>query len=176
MLANARKYAEQLNNKLMDTWYDPTYQFYYSGRTHNTVSFEEDDARSRQFVSIDPKAPQGEEVIGYLNCWINSEINSVDGLGAINFDLSLHGKYILGRDLLQMIDDLFMRDEFNRIQFLVVVGNPIEAMYDKYIERYGGRIAGTFRQSHLGAKGELRDEKVYEIMRNEYLAHKLKER
>lgn len=48
--------------------------------------------------------------------------------------------------------------------FRVVIGNHIEKMYDKYIEKYGGRIIGV-------RKDEVRliDGKLYEITKDEYL-------
>lgn len=172
MLENARKYEKQLNEKMWDTWYDPAYQFYWIGRDHSNVTFQNSDKYERQFVSIDPHASEDKRVIGYLSCYVNINTNAIDGLGAINFVPSMYGKNIFGRDLWQFVDDLLMRDKFNRLQFGVVVGNPAEAMYNKYVKKLGGRVVGIFRQSCLGAKGELLDEKVYEILRIEYAANR----
>lgn len=52
MLDNARKYAEEVNNKLMDTWYDDKYK-YYSYNWHSQVEMPDGDWNTMCFVSVD---------------------------------------------------------------------------------------------------------------------------
>jgi len=49
------------------------------------------------------------------------------------------------------------------------MGNPIEKMYDKYINKYGGRIIGINKQSTKLQDGNYYDVKYYEIFRDDYL-------
>ena len=64
---------------------------------------------------------------------------------------------------------LFEKFNFYKIEFGVVVGNPIEKMYDKYIQKYGGQIVGIFKSTTKLQDGEFADMKYYEIFRDEYL-------
>ena len=49
------------------------------------------------------------------------------------------------------------------------MGNPIEKMYDKYINKYGGRIIGINKQSTKLQDENYYDVKYYEIFREDYL-------
>ena len=50
-------------------------------------------------------------------------------------------------------------------------------MYDKYIEKYGGRIVGIFKEDVRLYDGEYYDHKYYEIFREEFIKkYKLKEK
>lgn len=60
--------------------------------------------------------------------------------GAINFS---NDKLTFGRDLVQVIDDIFCSFGLERMEFKVVCGNPIERSYDRMVERFGGRIVGV---------------------------------
>ncbi len=58
--------------------------------------------------------------------------------------------------------------------FTVVVGNPVESRYDRIIERYGGRIVGIHKEHTMLPDGRLYDEKMYEILRTDYMKHRKK--
>ena len=59
-----------------------------------------------------------------------------------------------------------------KLNFSVVVGNPIEKSYDKLIKRYGGRIVGTREKETTLVDGNLYDVKMYELFREDYLKSK----
>lgn len=56
------------------------------------------------------------------------------------------------------------------MNFIVVVGNPIEKSYDKMIKKYGGRIVGTYKEDVKLIDGEYYDKKLYEILASEYFS------
>ena len=58
------------------------------------------------------------------------------------------------------------------MSFSVVIGNPIEKRYDKFIEEYGGRVIGVREQDVRLLDGKFYDVKLYEIFRHEYLNRK----
>ena len=72
-------------------------------------------------------------------------------------------------DLGQALTDIFERFKFRKLNFSVVIGNPIEKSYDKMIDKYGGRIVGIYKQEIKLIDGEYYDEKLYEITREDYL-------
>jgi len=99
--------------------------------------------------------------------------DKVSSLGIINFyDKNL----TFSRDLYKFLKDLFEKYNFRKIEFNVVIGNPIEKMYDKYIDKYGGSIVGIRKESTRLQDGKYYDVKIYEIFRENYLGLKNKQR
>lgn len=170
MLKNAYLYEEEIKRKSYEIWYDPKYQYYYSGPYHGEFSLNHDndgDWSSRTFASVNSKG----EVIGYMGYHINHEINGANSFGALNFS---NDKITFGLDLAQCIDDIFCKFCMNRLEFNVIVGNPIERSYDRMVQKYGGRILCVRKQTAKDIAGNLLDDKVYEIVREDYL--KVKEK
>ena len=61
MLVPAQLYKEELRNKIISTWYNLEYQYYWQGY-NNEPTFEESNIYSRQFASVD-----GEVITGYFS-------------------------------------------------------------------------------------------------------------
>lgn len=113
-------------------------------------------------VSVD----EDDNIRGFLRANIDRSPNKVSCLGVVNF---YETNVVFAKDLYQFLKDLFEKFKFYKIEFCVVIGNPIEKMYDKYIQKYGGNIVGIFRKSVRLQGGEFADIKHYEIFRDEYL-------
>lgn len=161
MLEFAQKYKEELEKKFLNVWGVDKY-WYYNCCSYFTGKTLDDNTWERmQFVSVNSKG----EVIGYLGYSIERESRYVTGLEIINFTEEPQ----FGFDVCQMIKDIFERYRYRKIEFSVIVGNPVEPKYDRLISRYGGRIVGTFRKHVMLPDGELYDEKLYEIFLSEYL-------
>lgn len=95
---------------------------------------------------------------------ISRDDNSISGLSIINFE---NKNLTYSKDLRQFLLDLFIKYKFRKVNFVVVIGNLIEKMYDKYIEKYGGRIVGIYKDHIKLQDGNLYDQKLYEIFPNE---------
>lgn len=67
----------------------------------------------------------------------------VDDFGAVNFSDDPKDRYTFGKDLRQVIDDIFLKFNHNRLEFTVVEDNPIRKTYFKLVNKYGGRIIGV---------------------------------
>ncbi len=169
MLANGFKYEKEIREKLMDVWYDPKYQYYFCSRFHSVFSIPQDtgDSQFRYFVSLG----EGGEVNGLFSYRIDHECNFACYFGAINFS---DCKLQFGHDLYQCIDDIFCKFYMNKLEFSVIIGNPIEKSYDRIVEKMGGRVLGIRRACAKDMAGNYHDEKIYEVMREDYL--KAKER
>ena len=61
---------------------------------------------------------------------------------------------------------------FRKLNFYVIAGNPAEKAYDKMIKRYGGRVVGYRRKNTRLFDGKYYDEKLYEVMREDYFRKK----
>lgn len=55
-----------------------------------------------------------------------------------------------------------------KIEFFVIVGNPVEKMYDRFVKKHGGRITGIRKKSVKIWTGEYCDEKLYEILKDDF--------
>lgn len=93
---------------------------------------------------------------------------SISSLGIINFSDDI---LTFGRDLHEFLEFLLDVKKFNKINFNVVVGNPIEKSYDLLIKKYNGRIVGFYEKDYL-INNEFHDSKIYEITRENYLESK----
>lgn len=172
MLINGYTKLNEINEALMELWYEPEYQWYFGGRNHYPMQADPDngDERKRIFASIEP----GGKIIGCMGYCVEQETKSVWSIFAIRFP---HGnKLTFGRDLRQFIDDIFVKFGFRRAVFGCVVGNPAERMYDRHIVgRMGGRVLCVERDAALDMQGNLCGFKRYEIMRDDYIAAMRKE-
>lgn len=168
MLDLAYKYEEEIKRKMMDTWYDVKYKFYYSSVYHDVWESSKSDWDNRAFVSLDSNG----NIIGVIDYHINRTCDLADGFGAINF--TNKNQIIFGRDIAQVIDDVFCKFNMRKIEFAVVVGNPIEKTYDKMIARYGGNITGVKHKHTKLMDGNYYDFKQYELFREDYITAKEK--
>lgn len=161
MLQPAIKYKEQLKSAMRKTWFVEKYKYYHMNGYYDELQIDECTWSKHQFVSV-----YNEEVIGFISYSIDRRSNFVYGLGAINFS---DNKISFGLDLGQALKDIFEKYKFRKLRFSVCIGNPIEKSYDKMIEKYHGRIVGTYKDETLLIDGEYYDEKLYEITKEEYL-------
>lgn len=160
MLEPAIKYRDQLENVQYDIWFNDKYKYWNSDMFYNSLQIDTDTWSRHQFVSV-----KNGEVIGYIDYSISRTINSVSSMSVMNFS---DDKIVFGKDLIQVLKDIFEKYRFRKINFSVIIGNPIEKSYDKMIEKYGGRIVGTYKNDAILIDGSCCDRKVYEILASEY--------
>lgn len=136
---------------------------YYIGATYSE-NFEA--AKStwgrHEFVSLDKDS----HVIGYIGYSVSQTENKAYSLGIVNFS---DNKITFGKDVAQVIDNIFLKFNFNKLSYGVYAGNPIEATYDKLTKKYGGNIIGTMRRETKLMDGQLYDYKMYEIFKEDYV-------
>lgn len=167
LLDLAYKYQDKIKIKLMNTWYDDKFKFYHCSVYHNMFTLKEDagDWNCRQFASVNAQG----DVIGLIKYGIDRETGNANYFGAINFS---DDRFMFGMDLAKTIDDIFCKFNMRKLEFSVVIGNPIEKSYDKMIAKYGGRIIGVLKQHYKLIDDKYYDEKIYEIFRDDYIKAK----
>lgn len=143
------------------TIFNDKYKF-YDCQMFDAFELDEGTWSQHQFVSVNNM----NEVIGYISYNIDRQAHYVFNFGIINFD---DDKITFGADIKQVIHDIFYKFCFNKMSFFVVCGNPVEKEYDKLIDKYGGRIVGTYEKDVKLYDGTLYDRKSYEIMRCNFL-------
>lgn len=165
MLVPAQFYTDEIKKALLNTWYVDKYKYYHNGSFFDEVEIENTTWNRHQFAAID----KNNGLRGYISYNINRQNYYVDSICAINFTNDIVG---FSYDLRQALTDIFEKYGFAKITFCVVVGNPIESSYDQLVEKWGGRIVGTFKEDVLLFDNKKYDRKYYEIMASDYFNHK----
>lgn len=169
MLKLAYPYKEQLNQKYIETTVDEKYKYYHAD-TYADFNIELVDSTwtKLQMVSVN----KDDEVTGFFSASIDRGDERISSLLVMNFgDIN----FTFSQDFYRFLHDLFLKFNFRKMCFAVVVGNPAEKMYDRYIERYNGRVVGTRKKEVRLFDREYYDLKIYEIFRDDFLAAKEKE-
>lgn len=162
MLKPAILYADELKNKLRETWYIDKYKYYNYSSYFCDIEVAKDTWQYQQFVSVD----KDNNVLGYISYQIGRQANFVDEFGIIAF---VDNSITFGKDLHQVILDMFFKFNFHKLSFQVVVGNPIERYYDKFVNKYRGRIVGIKYDECKLYDNNLYDIKLYEIMKSNFV-------
>ena len=110
-----------------------------------------------------------EFTIGLISYEIDRVYEIANNFGAINFT---NNKILFGRDLIQIIDDIFCKFNIRKMEFSCIVGNPIERSYDRMIKKFGGNIVGIRHQRCKLHDNKFYDDKLYELFREDYLKSK----
>jgi len=167
MLDVANKYEKELQLLFVDTWYKDKYKYYHYACFYDAYKNSDSTWEGNRFVS---KNKSG-NIIGYIGYSLSRTNDYANGLCAINFT---DNKVVFGRDLIQVLDDIFTKFNIRKLSFSVVVGNPVERSYDRLIKQYGGSIVGIKKKEVKLMDNKYYDSKMYEIFREDYLLHKNK--
>lgn len=160
MLEPAIKYRDQLEKLQHNIWFNDKYKYWNCDIFYQSMQIDDNTWSKHQFVSV-----YNGEVIGYISYNILRAEHNAYSLSIINFS---DNKAVFGVDLNRALKDIFEKYKFRKLNFNVVIGNPIEKSYDKMIKKYGGRIVGTYKEDVKLIDGEYYDKKIYEILASEY--------
>lgn len=162
MLDLAINYVEQVKQKFRSTWFEDKYKYYHCANFCEDWTPEESTWVRHQFVSV-----KDGEVIGYIGYQIDRSAGDlVYGLNIINFESVPSMTFSI--DLGHTLKNIFEKFGLRKLSFSVVVGNPIESSYDNMCERYGGRIVGVQKDHVRLIDNKFYDEKLYEILSEDY--------
>jgi len=164
MLKNATEYREELQEQYERIKYDDKYKFYFANsyRSDNFDLRTELDKDCIEQVSVN----QDNIVIGYMLAKVEKDWNVVIDLRILNFKQK--DNITFAKDLFIFLQNLFVVEGFRKLQFKCIVGNPIEKMYIKYIQRYGGNIVGVFHNSVKLIDGKIYDYTLYEVFKEDF--------
>jgi len=165
MLEVANRYEQELQELFMNTWHNEKYMFYNSNTYYDLYKKQTTTWNAIEFVSKDSEG----NIIGYIGYDINRTSDAVGGLSIINFT---DNKITFGRDLITALTDIFEKFNFRKMNFSVIVGNPIEKSYDKIISKYGGCVVGIKKEHCRLIDGKYYDLKMYEIFKSDYEKNK----
>lgn len=161
MLKPAQLYKEELEAKIIESWYRPENIYWNSGVYDSVVELPDNNYDQHNFVSIDSNGI----VIGYICYEVDWTALSASGFGAISFD---KGNPIFGKDLYTAICNIFETYHLNRISWHCYADNPAIRGYRNFIKKHGGRECGYQRQVSRLQDGKLHDSVQFEIMADEW--------
>jgi hypothetical protein len=159
----AYSYQDELNKKYLGILFQDKYKFLSNNAFLNyQKSLDNNSWNNISYVSLD----KNDKVVGFFSASIKRPQNKVEQLYVANFE---EPNYNFGHDLFSFINILFCKMNFYKIEFSVIVGNPIEKTYDKYVKKYNGNIIGISKDTVMLYDNNLYDEKLYEIFRKNYI-------
>ena len=80
MLVPAQLYKEELRNKIVSTWYNLEYQYYWQSY-NNEPNFDDNNLYGRQFAFV-----EDDKVTGYFSYSIDNSSKSLYNMGLLSFE------------------------------------------------------------------------------------------
>ena len=157
MIKPALLYADQLQKKVIESWYEPETRF-YSGLGSGKIELVDNNYDERQYVSIGKDG----NVIGYISHNVDWCTRSASHWLMTSFD---KGNLEFVRDLHKVVTDLFFKENFNRVEWWCFADNPAVRGYKNFIKRFGGSIVGELHKSAVFSDGTVHDTYIFEILR-----------
>ena len=147
---------------------NPKYRFYH-GSYFQEMSFADSESQDRDFASV---SSTRNEVLGYIGYRIDRGANCAYDLCIMRLSPNPTIEFV--NDILKAIYDIFTYYNHNKLDFHVIIGNPVEKSYDKFLDMCNGRICGYMKQDVRIQDNTLCDRKFYEIMRDEFMSSKMR--
>ena len=161
LIEYAKNYEQELRNIFYSLYFDPFYKYIFLHPWRDDFELPISTYDYHSFVSLDKN-----QIIGFIAYNINRITDSVNRIQIVNFNKKY--SYIFGKDAIICIKNIFEKLNFRKINFDIIIGNPIEKTYDGLILRYGGRIVGVKKEEIKLIDGKYHDLKQYEILREDY--------
>lgn len=163
MIENSLLHREEVQRQFLNIWYNKTFEYYFGDELRHIDDNMNPDPQRRSFVSLDKNG----SIIGFISYYFDPVCRLVTSMGAINF--TGQDRFTFGKDLMRVIDDIFVKYHMETLEWAVICGNPIEESYDRICKRIGGRILCTRHARATDLAGNILDDKVYEVTRQEYM-------
>lgn len=165
MLKPAQMYKEELNRKMLETWYNPEYMYWHAGTGEYLVDLPDNNKDFHHFVSVD----KNDNVLGYITYKADWQVMSAEWWGIVSFD---KGNITFVKDVFKVIRNAFEQFGFQRVEFSCYEDNPICSAYRKFVERCGGRQAGYYMRTSKLMDGKLHNSVYFEILAENYRDNK----
>lgn len=161
MIKPAQLYQQELNKLYYETFYDSKYMYYRGCWGTGELIIPNNTYDSHHFAILN----NNYEVIGYITYAINFASKVANNFGIISFKPSI----CFGKDLMKIIDDIFIKYNMNKIEFRAFADNPIIKHYYNFINKYGGKVVGTLIDSIMLEDGKLHDDVMFELFKKDYI-------
>jgi len=169
MLDLAINHEDTLKKKMVSIMFDEKYKFFNDNSHYSEFKVDKENIGWNNYECV---SVLNGEVLGYFRVRIDVDCGYYKSLVIVNFS---DNKIVFGKDLVAFLNKIFSREDMYKLCFSVVVGNPIEKTYDKFVSKYGGSIVGKFKKHAKLFDGKLYDMKSYEIFREDFIKNTKKE-
>ena len=157
MLEVANKYMDQLQELNYRIRYNDYYKYYNLGSYYDDPEYKTSDWLRSDWVST-----TNGEVKAHMKAYLDRDYMIITELTLVNYSQTYVEFYSDFREFIRRL----VRVGFRKICFSVIVGNPAERTYDRFVKRYGGRIVGTHKSHVKLIDGKYYDLKLYEVFTN----------
>lgn len=164
MIKPAQLYQQELNTLYYKTFYDSKYMYYRGCWGTEQLIVPDNTYNSHHFAILN----HNQELIGYVCYNIIFASKVANNFGIISFKPSV----CFGRDLMKIIDNIFIKYNMNKIEFRAFADNPVIKHYYNFIDKYGGRVVGTLIDSIMLEDGKLHDDVMFEMFKEDYMERK----
>lgn len=165
MIKPAILYKESLNSCFAKSSLNPADMFYTEQYWQLECHLSNSTWETLQMVSVD----QSDNIVGFFNLSIDQGCHFVSSLGALRFLKNKEYDIMFAKDFLEVFLKCFNHFKYNKICFSICMGSPHEKMYNKFIEKYGGKVVGVREKHYRTVDGTIHDMKIYEISRDKFL-------
>jgi hypothetical protein len=165
MLDYAKKYEDELRVIFNNIAFDMNYKFAFYNSWRDVFNLPNSTYDYNSFISL-----YKDVIVGFIGYRINRDDYSAYRMQIINFQKN--NSYVFGNDAIICGKNIFEKYNMRKINFDVIVGNPVEKTYDKIVKRYGGKIVGIKEQEIRLIDGKFYDLKEYEILADNYFKAK----
>lgn len=156
MIKAAQGYKEELNKRLMETWYDIDYQWFESDVDRHEFTIYDNNIYTTQLVSVD----EDDSVVGYLSYSSPFMSKCVCSICAVSF-MKPNVQFI--NDVITHLLSLLLYGHAKVIQFTCYADNPAIDGYRKLIKRFGGKELCTQRNTGYLLDGKYHDSVLFEL-------------
>lgn len=164
MLAFAMDYEDALRKTDRANWMNPNTKWYYGG-WETEIVVDKNTWNNIQMVSVDKE----DNVHGYFSVAVDETLNRLASMSVINYGPKCD--LVFSKDFYQFLKYLFVDRGFHKLEWTVVIGNPIEKMYDRFCKKAGGNIIGISHDSAMLRDRRPYDQKHYEVFDRGVIAY-----
>ena len=158
MLKPAILYENQIIDCFNEYLYTDEFYYYSGWLGCNEIPDLEPTDGHYQYAIVD----EYDDVIGYFAYRINYATRSVYNFGLFSFD---KGNPIIGFDVFKKLGELV--NNFHKLEWRMIEGNPVKRHYDKFCKRYNGTIH-HLRDTSIDKNGNYNGEYIYEIIEDDW--------
>jgi hypothetical protein len=165
MLKQAILYKNCLPSYFAETSMDERNKFYTDIYWRFDDIIDNNEFNKHSFVSVD----SSDNIVGFISIYIDRNSHYVYGLEIIRFSRDSKYDILFAKDLKRFFVMMFTYYKYNKLDFTVCVGSPNEKIYDRFVTKYGGRIVGIKKRNFKLMDGTICDQKMYEILIEDFL-------
>lgn len=172
MLVLAYDHKDEVEGLYSDLMRQDRFKWMSSSPIFNRPDWEKLNSfnyEKQMYLSVKKDDEETSTMLGIIEYNIDHWRQSIAGFSCIRVDDNDDDNgYIFMKDMLQVVFEIFHKYGFRKLNWCVIVGNPVEASWDKFCKLAGGRVVGTFKDDAYTSDRVFRDVKHYEVLKDDF--------